>query len=229
MPTIFELLTRFDFLRGLPAATGILVTAVIIVAVWDWRLNVLALAVQYLAAGLLFVDILDPRLAIIKVLVGLFICLMLYFTARQVNWGYLPEDVSPAEAGSPPGGRQMRFGPFRVSANFPLRLFLAVAAVLAVWYLVRQPQVGLPAVSGEALNLAILGLIGLGLLGLGLTTEPLKAGLALLMFFTGFELFYNGLEQSVALLAFLAGGNLALALAICYLTQVRHAIVSAEA
>jgi hypothetical protein len=50
----------------------VLLTAVIIVVAWDWRLALLALAGQYLLAGLLFADVLDPRLMVVKVLNGLF-------------------------------------------------------------------------------------------------------------------------------------------------------------
>ena len=74
------------------------------------------------------------------------------------------------------------------------------------------------------MNLAIFALGGMGLVGLGLTTEPLKAGMALLTFMTGFELFYNSLEQSVAMLVFLAAANLVLALAVSYLAQTRHTL-----
>jgi hypothetical protein len=45
-----------------------------------------------------------------------------------------------------------------------------------------------------------------------------------LTFFTGFELFYSALEQSLAMLALLAVANLAIALVISYLVQARHAI-----
>jgi len=64
----------------------------------DWRLALFTLIVQYLAASLLFVDLLDPRLAIIKLFVGMFVCLILYMTARQVDYGRLPNDLTAAEA-----------------------------------------------------------------------------------------------------------------------------------
>jgi hypothetical protein len=73
-------------------------------------------------------------------------------------------------------------------------------------------------------NLAIYALIGLGLLGLGLTTEPLKAGMGLFTFLTGFGLFYSALEQSAAMVAMLTMVSLTLALAIGYLTQARHIV-----
>jgi hypothetical protein len=97
IPTIFDWLDRLGFLRGSPAVYLVLLTAVIIVISWDWRLSLATLAGQYLVAGLLFVEILDPRLAMVKVLAGLFVCIILAITAGQVNWGRLPTDVTSAE------------------------------------------------------------------------------------------------------------------------------------
>jgi hypothetical protein len=223
LPTLFDLIERFDFMRGTPAAYLALATAFVIVIAWDWRLALAALTVQYFAAGLLFLDGLDARLAIIKLFVGWFICIMLYITARQVDWGRLPEDISPQEAVQWRREQQIRFGPYLLPGNAPFRIFLALFVALAVITLSQRQGLQLPAVGGPT-NLAILALCGMGLLGLGLTTEPLKAGMGLLTFMTGFELFYNNLEQSVAMLVFLAFANLILALAISYLTQTRHAL-----
>ena len=223
LPTLFDWIQRFDFLRGSPAAYLALLTALLIIVAWDWRLAIAALAVQYFASTILFLDVLDPRLSVIKLLVGWFICLMLYFTARQVNWGRLPEDVSTEEAVQWRRERQVRFGPYLMPSNAPFRVFLALMVALAVVTLSQRAGFRLPAVS-QPMNLAIFALCGMGLLGLGLTTEPLKAGMALLTFMTGFELFYNSLEQSVAMLVFLAAANLILVLTISYLAQTRHAL-----
>lgn len=224
-PTIFDLLERFGFLRGWPAAYLVLVLAVVIVVVRDWRVSVLALAGQYLMAALLFVDVLDPRLAIVKVFIGLFICLILYITARQVNWGRLPVDITPAEAVQLRNERQIRFGSFLLPTTFPFRLLLALMVALVVWVLGQRPEYSLPVVP-EQVNLAVLALVGMGLLGLSLTTEPLKAGMGLLTFLMGFELFYSALDQSVAMLALLSAAELAVALVLAYLTQARHAFVA---
>jgi hypothetical protein len=96
---------------------------------------------------------------------------------------------------------------------------------LVIWAIATAPGNQLPLVSAHV-NLAIYALAGLGLLGLSLTGEPLKAGMGLLTFLTGFELFYNALEQSVAMLVFLAVANLLVVLVIAYLTQSRHAFAA---
>ena len=223
LPTLFEWIQRFEFLRGSPASYLALLTALLIIIAWDWRLAVGALAVQYFASSILFLDVLDPRLSVIKLLVGWFICLILYFTARQVNWGRLPEDVSAEDAIQWRREQQLRFGPYLLPSNAPFRILLALMVALVVITLSQRAGFRLPAVS-QPMNLAIFALGGMGLVGLGLTTEPLKAGMALLTFMTGFELFYNSLEQSVAMLVFLAAANLVLALAVSYLAQTRHTL-----
>ncbi len=223
-PSIFDWLERAEPLRGFPAAYIVIIAAAIVVLVWEWRVNLLALLVFYLSAGLLFVDVLDPRLAYIKVIVGLFICLMLYFTARQVNWGSLPPDLSPTEAEQLRGRPQMvQIGRFHFPLSGLLRVVLVLVVALVVLNVGTRPSMELPAVPTHV-NLAIWGLLALGLLGLGSTTEPLKAGMGLLIFLTGFELLYNTLEQSAAVLATLAAANLIITLAVAYLTQARHTL-----
>lgn len=228
MPTIFEWLARLEFMRGLPAVYLILLTAVIIVITWDWRLALMALAGQYLVAGLLFVDILDPRLAMVKVLVGLCVCIILAITAAQVNWGRLPPDVTAAEVIQLEPMRRVKLGPFHVPANVPLRLFLTAGMLLVVLVVAGRPSYQLVAVdeSLNYLNLAVYATVALGLLGLSLTTEPLLAGMGALMFLTGFELFYSVLDQSGTVLAALAAINLIVTVAIAYLMQARYAFTA---
>ncbi|MFN2189167.1 MAG: hypothetical protein ACK2T3_10410 [Candidatus Promineifilaceae bacterium] len=221
IPNILEFLEFFDFLRGPMAGYILLITASTIFILRDWRWSVLALLVQYLVVGLLFSDVLEPQLAFMKVVVGLFICVMLYITARQVHWGKLPIDVTAEEAVQLREERLLRLGPYTLPTDTPFRIFFALMVILVVWTLSQRPIFQLPIVPDD-FNLAVFALVGLGLVNLSFTSEPLKAGMGLLTFFTGFELFYSGLEQSVLMLAFLAAANLAIALVISYLTQARH-------
>lgn len=216
-PTIFDWLERFDFLRGMPAAYLLLLAGVVVVAVWEWRLAVLALTLQYLLAGLLFIEVLEPRLAIVKLLVGLFITLILYFTARQAYWPR-PESAPAVEPAD--GAPWARIVPLITPANLLFRLCLAFLLLLAVLFVAQRPGYQLPAVP-SSVNLAVFGLVGLGLLGLSLTDNPFRAGMALLLVMLGFELFYNSLEQSVWMLAALAVVNLSIVLATAYLAQAR--------
>jgi hypothetical protein len=222
IPNLLELVQFFDFMRGNPAAFVVLVTASVIFVVRDWRWALLALALQYLVAGLLYADVLAVRLVFAKVIVGLFICVILYFSARQVNWGELPRDVTPEEAVQLQQERLIRFGPYMLPTDTPFRVFLALMVVLVVWTLAQRPDYQLPAVP-DHFNLAIYALGGLGLVTLSLTTEPLKVGMGLLTFLLGFDLLFSTLEQSAGMLALLAAAYLSVALVISYLIQTRHA------
>ncbi|GMQ78909.1 MAG: hypothetical protein BMS9Abin02_1456 [Anaerolineae bacterium] len=222
MPNILDFLDFFSFLQGTLGVIVVLTTAATIFVVRDWRLSLISLAIQYLVVGLLFAEVLLPHLAFMKVIVGLFITLILYITARQVNWGSLPIDVSPEEAVQLKQERLIRLGPYMLPTDAPFRLFLGLTIALIVFAVSQRALLQLPVVSSD-FGSAIIGLVAYGLVGMSLTTEPLKAGLGLLTFMTGFELFYSSLEQSVAMLVMLAVTNLILALAISYLVQARHA------
>jgi len=226
LPTILEWLEILSFLRGLPAAYAVIITAMVILIVWDWRLTLLALMFQYLVIGFLFVDLLDARLVNMRVLVGLFVCLMLYMTARQVNWARLPADVAEEELLHLSQERRLRAGPYLQSTSLPFRLFLTLMMLLVIFTLAQRSEFQLPAVpSGMGhIQIAVYGLVGMGLLGLGMTSEPLNAGVGILTFLNGFELFYSALEQSVAILVALSAVQLMVTLVISYLTQARHAI-----
>jgi hypothetical protein len=220
IPNIFDLLQRFDFLRGEPAVFMILAAALVAFVFRDWRASIFAMMTLYLFSGLLYADLLDPRLAAVKIVVGLFIALILYLTGRQVSWGRLPEDVTPEEALQLQKEKYLRLGKVQLAADVPLRLGLAAVILLLARYLAQyQP---LPVVP-DHLNLAVYGLAGIGLVGLSLMSEPFRAGIGLLTFWSGCDLFYSALEQSSAILALLAAAVLITALVIAYLIQARYA------
>jgi hypothetical protein len=221
-PDIFQFLEFFDFLRGYPAAYVVLVTSGLTLILGDWRLSLLALGIQYLVAGLLFVDVLDPRLSLALLLVGIFDCLILYITARQVNLGRLPVDVTAEEALQLRRERLVRLGPYMLPTDTPFRVLLALMLALVVWTFSQRATFHLPGAAEHA-NLAIYALMAMGLATLSLTSEPMKAGIGVLTFLTGFQLFFVGLEQSIALLALLAIANVIIVLVIAYLIQARHA------
>lgn len=225
IPTIFDWLERFEPVRGYPAVIIVLVTATVIALFWDWRLALFALIIQYLAVSLLFTDLLDPRLAIIKLLVGMFVGLILYMTARQVNYGKKPVDLTAEEmARLKQDRKQYTVGRWSVSRDFSIRAIATGVALLLIFIVTQQSTFRLPGVPEELphINTAILILMGLGLVGLAASHDPIPAGMGLFTFLAGFELYYAALDQSIAMLAALAALNLALALAVAYLAQARR-------
>lgn len=225
MPTIFDLLDRLAFLRGTPAVILILLAAFVAVTAWDYRLTVPAMLAHYLLAGLLFVDVLEPRLAFIYTLTGVFVSAILLITAAQVNWGRSPGDwvVPDAQSGATvrrPLGRLPL-----TSRRGLLRLVPAIVVLLVALALILQPQWRPSIIPAEQAYLfpAIAGLWGLGLVGLLMRfTEPVPFGVGLLLGLTGFALYYAFIGQSFVMTVVLLVAQLFVALAVAYLAQVRY-------
>lgn len=222
--TIFDLLDRLAFLRGMPSVVLLLAAAFVAVVAWDMRPAILGVFVHYLLAGFLFVDVLDPRLAVVYTLAGLFVSAILLVTAWQMNWGRPPAGLSTEEAGRSGLARSRRVGRFTVTNRALLRLAAAVVALVAAIWAWRAPGL-LPAVVPEAVSYlepAIVGLVALGLVGLATSAEPLPSGIGLLLFLTGFALYYGFLDQSLAMTVALVVAQLTVALVVAYLAQARY-------
>lgn len=208
--SIYTLLDRLDFLRGEPATWLALIAAAVAIAAWDMRLALPALGVHYLASFLLYVDVLDPRLAIVYALTGVVVTLIMAVTSAQVAWGRLTDATEP----------RLRLGPLRLTTMQLTRLILAPAILLAVFVLNRAGL--LPGLEGVPAHVApaIAGLVGFGLVGVA-TGGPLFGGVGLLVALNGFDLFISTVEQSIALVVALSAANLLVALVIAYLAQAR--------
>ena len=85
MPTLPDVLAKLSFLTTTPAIVGLIVTASLIVIISDWRFSLGALSVQYVLVGLLLTRLIQPQVAVIKVLIGALVCIILYLTARLVS------------------------------------------------------------------------------------------------------------------------------------------------
>ena len=216
MPTLTEILARLSAVPTTVTLLGLAATAGLIVALTDWRACVLALATQYILAGLLLTRVIRPEIAAIKILIGTMICLVLYITARRAGWGKLPLD----EDEEPPSRFQLvlMLGlPFRVMAAL-MGLALAFSAAFKI------PLANVPLeVSFGVFTLGLMGVFAVAL-----ADEPFKGGLGLLTLITGFELFYSSVEQSLAVVGFLGVVNFLIALAISYLTTVHTVTIPME-
>jgi hypothetical protein len=58
--------------------------------------------------------------------------------------------------------------------------------------------------------------------GLATSVDPLPGGIGLLVFLTGFGLFYGFLDQSLAMTVALVAAQFVTALAVAYLAQARY-------
>jgi hypothetical protein len=222
-PSIFDWLETFSFLRGYPSAWILLATGVLITLFLDWRLSLFALIIQYLVASLLYFDLLNPQLAIIKLFVGMFVCLILYWTARQVNYGRGTDFTGrsyPART-----SRTVQLGPLAIPQNLAMRAAAAGIAVLLIVILRWGFSLYLPGLPEDLgyINLAILLLVTLGMAGVITSRDPFAGGMSVLTFLTGFELYFAALDQTTRTLALLAVLNFVVALVVAYLTQRGYA------
>lgn len=227
-PTIFDWLARFEFLRGYPATVGLLLTAVLIILAWEWRLTILSLATQYLLLGLLYADVAGPQLLLGKLLIGLFVCLILFVTAQQVNWGKMPVDLLPEEIAQLKEEQRIKIGPFYIPTAGLMR-FSATAVLLVVALILAKQMNSTPAtavVSEPYFELAVIGLMALGFLAVTISTDLVTAGSGLLMLFAGFELHYSAVVQTTNSAILLSGFHVLLALLISYLLQRRYAVAA---
>jgi hypothetical protein len=164
----------------------------------QWLVNIIALALQYLAVFVLLIALRPPLLALIKLLVGWMVVLLLLITLASLK-SFLP------------GQAFFHFTPGEI--------FRAAAGIFIIFTLIlTAPNLnqGLFASTPQTILISSLGLIFLGLLQLGMISEPLYIIIGLLTFLSGFELLYASLEFSSILEALFAAVNLGLALIGAY-------------
>lgn len=235
MPTLPELLSQLQFVTQEMALLGLFITASIILVGRDWRSLILALLVQYILVGLVLSRLVRPDIATLKVLIGAFICPILFLSARQVSVSSL--SVLPTMQGgyfaqrsrytkwwqnliiifsSLVKGRDRRRAP--AATGYMFRVFTALLMILVA--ITLGNAVALPGLSGSV-NTAVFWLVLAGLTILALTEDPIKVGHGLFTALVGFELFYTTLEGSLLLTGLWGGINLLIALAIGYLTVVK--------
>ncbi len=186
-----------------------ILTATALLIHLNWRLSLLALAVQYVAVFLLVAGNWPIEMALVKLVSG-------WIAVAVLSMALLgqPEQVNP-----PAGVQQL--------SQTPL-------SALRVFYLLTAALVGLTALSLASTLLAeipqinqyqagcSLFLCGMGLLQLGFTSQPLRTILGLLTALAGFEILYAAVESSTLVTGLLALVNLGLALVGAYLLQAPH-------
>lgn len=226
MPLLNDLLARIVSFAAMPAVVGVFVTAGLMVVSRDWRLNVIALAVQYFFVALLMTQVVRLELAAVKALIGWLICLAFYLTEQQVK--SLTRASGERSDLSFQGWFEARVDGWRrqgisvrAAFGFMAAVVVSVAAVAAVSAI---PISQVP----EEFALACYLLVGLGILLLGLSQDPLRVGVGMLMFLSGFDLFYVVLEPSLVVTGLLGSISFVIALGMAYLKTIQAATSDEE-
>ncbi len=212
METLLELIDRISFLAAMPAVLGVFVALGMILITQRWQIEVLALVILFFFVGLLHTRIIRPEVALIKALIGWLISLTFYVTGR-----YLDERRGQGEAVAPQ--RVVRWLPF-LHADSPLRV-LVLLVVLVVAY-AGSVYLPLPQLA-EHVVLACYLLAVSGLLLAGMSEEPQRVGIGLLLFVTGFDLFFGALEPSLVVAGLVGAAEFLIALAVTFLSVTRAA------
>lgn len=222
MPTWINLLSQLSDLAALPVFVGLVATATVIAVVRDWRFALWALLVQYILVGILHLRMLSPELALIKVLVGVLICPMLYWAARWVESERAHKaEVERHRIAALQGKVPLPPLPWPIQyTNWTFRL-LAILLLSLVLYSVSISW-PLPWIA-EDIAPACLWLALIGLFVLVLTSEPLPAGMGLLTLVSGFGLYYDAMSPGLVGVGVLAAIDLLMGLAISYLITA-HAL-----
>jgi hypothetical protein len=177
----------------------IVIAAMVILIFKDWRVNSVALGVQYLAAFALVMLSWPIGLAVVKLIAGWMATAAIATTCmRQKKVESTPE---PA-------------------ASLFFRGLAGLLIVLVVFIVAPSLQANVfPQVELMILQAGLL-LMGMSLMQLGMNSEPYLVVISLLSFLSGFEVIHAALELSTLLTGLFVLVNLGLALVGVYLVTL---------
>lgn len=199
----------FDTLSALTVrqiVIGLAIVSVLLLAVEERRFALLPLLGQYLLLGSLVAAAVFPYIMLVRVAVGLAICLMLYVSAQHVEHAR----VRTAHRG-------LR-GSLGLSSDVGalFRLLTGVVGGLIAYGLWRSYPI--PDLSPE-LGLASYWLMTIGLLMTLTSADPLRMGYGVLTLLNGFSCFYIFLERSLFVIGLLGFIDIVAALAVVIGTE----------
>ena len=195
-------LDRLSGLISLPAAWGIFAAGAVIYLISAWRVRFLALVVQYVFVGVLYVRIFDtrPEMALMKVLVGWLISGALLVSARVRS-----------QLTGHSGGKIGRW-----ATDLPFRILALITATAIAW--LTTQRFSLPYVSAD-LGLACLLLVVLALLFFGTEEEdPGIVGVGVLNLLAALEIFYLAQDPGLLVSGLMVVVSLLVGLVSSYLT-----------
>ncbi len=182
------------------AAVGlILATSTVMLIIHDWRINLGALALQYIAAFWLVTRHLPFVMGSTKLITGWMVVAALGMTRLSLS----SEEEEDNEESSLLRGRWFRMILMCIVALVTAGVTARIEVVI--------PGLGLPVIAGGIL------LIGAGVVHLGVTSEILRVIIGLLTLLTGFEILYAAVESSILVAGLLSVISLGLGLAGSYL------------
>ena len=177
----------------------ITITSMVNLIIRNWRINAVALAVQYLAAFIL-VNLSWPiGMAVIKLIVGWMAAAAIALSGMRQNQNNPPTEPT---------------------ASFLFRGLAGLLVILVIFIISPRMQESIFPDLDLVLVQAGLMLLGMALMQLGTNADPHLNIKSLLSLLSGFEVVHAALERSTLLTGMLAIVNLSLALAgVYFITQ----------
>ncbi len=161
----------------------------------NWRWNILAISLQYVAVFWLVLSVWPTGLAAVKLVSGWMAVAVLGSSIPNIDSGITYNQMKKQEIG------------FRIIFGLIILLIISIVGP----GMRSMLPVSVPLILGGSL------IIGFGLLTVGMTSHPLRIIFGLLSIFSGFEVIYAALEQSVMVAGFLSLITLGIALVGAYL------------
>lgn len=214
IPSLADIASFFSALTTPEVLVGLAVTASILVLFADWRLSLLALAVQYLLVTVLLATVIQLQVAIVRLIAGGLVAAMLYLTASRAG----SRRKRAARQGSLAGARQrvlqLERGVFMIGLPFRL-IALVLVGVSVVAAAVQYPFPNAPLLFW----LVSLWLCATGLLLMASARDALKLGMGLLTFTSGFGVLYLSLDPNLLFYGLLVISDLVVALVVAHLAS----------
>jgi hypothetical protein len=215
LTNLFTVLSADQIILGLVVACGLMVV------VEERRLSLAALLAQYLLLGLLVGPELYRPIVLVRIGLGVAVCLVLSITAWHVERVLRHQAASAALPSVWPGSpvpmehtdtqaAVAHASPTR-SMGTLFRCMVLLLAILVAYGLWRTYPLAMIA---AAVGLTSYLLVTTGLLVTLTSADPLRMGLGILTFINGFEGAYLFLENSLVMLALLIVVDIIMALGI---------------
>jgi hypothetical protein len=213
MISLSDLSRFFATLTAADVLIGVTVTGAILILISDWRLSLLAFAVQYLLITVLLSTLVQLEVATVRMIAGGLVALMLYISARRVRSRRIRQALALGPKDRGPVGLPFDRDPFVI--GLPFRFIAIVLVAVTVITVAAQ----LPFPNTPLLFWVVsLWLCSIGLLLIAITRDALKLGMGLLTFSAGFGILYLAIEPSLLFYGLLVILDLMLALSVAHLT-----------
>jgi len=85
MPSLDDLARAFAAVTTFELVLGLLIVVAVVVLVADWRISLLALALQYILVAILLSTLIPLQIAAVRMIAGGLVATMFYITARRVQ------------------------------------------------------------------------------------------------------------------------------------------------